>query len=330
MKNYYSILEINKKSSQKEIKKAFRKLSMKYHPDKNPGDKKAERKMVEINEAYAVLGKEKNRKKYDQQFSSSSGKKSKYPHSSPFEKHRRSKQYKNAQEFYKDYDFESFGDFINRNSNRFNNTFGEMFGVNDKASDMVGEIYITPEQAQYGCSPVFKFERVVICPYCYGNCVNHDFINCSGCQGEGQMIDEKKLRINIPPGTPNGGKIRLSEQGENGNGKIPGDLILTIVVTENGSQIKRDDLDFHQKKTIKLDKAVSGGPVTIQSPNGPLRIMVPKMVYPGKKIRVKNEGFKDLVTDKKGHVYVTFNVEFPKDPTRSEQHKIEKILSKTK
>ncbi len=331
-KDYYSILGVTKKATQAEIKKAFRKLVMKYHPDKNPDDDAAAKKMVELNEAYAIIGNEKLRKEYDQiSVATSRGKSSSskpYGYRSANENHRRSQHYKNAQEFYQEYNFESAHDFFNRTFDAFEDTFNELFGIPKSREDLIGDLYLSPDEAIKGCRKQFVFERPILCPSCYGNSVINDFMDCPTCRNIGKVLLERNLWITIPPKTPNLGRVRLKNEGAAVNNHEPGDLILTIRVTEDGKEPENPDFDFHMKMNIDLEKAVIGGPITVRPPAGPIRIQLPKWIYPGKIIRVKNEGQINPDTLKRGHLYITFGVNFPKDPTRTQQTQMEKLMEK--
>lgn len=333
MKNYYSILGVSKTASKDEIKKSFRKLIMKYHPDKNSGSESAKKKTIELNEAYAVLSNEKLRKEYDNiQTSKSSGSTGKYPYKSAYENQRRHEQYTdNPEQFYQDYIFEDFNDFINRS---FNSVFGagldDLFGFPSASEDLFSDLYLTPQEAYNGCRKLYTFEKPTLCPSCYGNSTFNDFIQCDTCKNMGKVLMERKLWITIPPLTPNHGRIRLQNEGTSMEGSIPGDLILTIYINRNGSAPENPEYNHHLEITIDLQKAIIGGPMTVQTPSGPIRIKLPKGIRPGKKLRIKNEGNINPQTLKRGHIYITFDVQFPADPTRTQQLHMDKLMKNKK
>ena len=321
MKNYYQILELTKTASADQIKKSFRKLAVKYHPDKNPGNKAAVDKMVEINEAYAVLSNAKLKKEYDAQLNQpkSTGK---YPYKSAYEDQRRQQQYKSA------YDFETFDEFINRAWDVFENEFSDLFGINSKGDDLMGDIYLTPEEAAHGCRKRFNFERVGLCRSCYGNSVTNAWMHCDTCQGSGKVMVQRQLFITVPAGVTHGGRIRLNGEGSDLGSERPGDLLLNIYINNHSQNGTSVGYDYHIEMTIDLEKAFSGGALIVNSGSGPIRINIPKRIHPGQVVRVKNKGWLNPQENTLGHLFIKFNVDFPKDPTRSEKHKMEVLLEK--
>ena len=330
MKSYYEILGVSKTATAQDIKKAFRKLAQKFHPDRNPGNQEAAKKMVQLNEAYAVIGNPKLRKEYDARMSGNvrTGKTGNGGFTSAYEDERRAKQYENAQQFYADYEFEGFNEFLNKSWSFFGDSLASMFGVTASSEDLFSDLYLTPEEAYNGCRKLFVFEKPALCHSCYGNSVWNDFYDCPVCQNHGKILVERKLWITIPPYTPNMKQLRLKSEGSAMESEQPGDLILTVYINSQGKEPERTEFNHRVEVTIDLKKAIQGGPLIVNGPTGPLRINLPKESYPGKKIRVKNEGHINMDNMKRGHLYITLNVAFPKDPTRTELDQIERLKQK--
>jgi|GEM_PF-1212400 len=331
MKDYYKILEVDKSATQKDVKKSFRKLAIKFHPDKNPGDESAATKMIEINEAYAVIGNDKLRKEYDnllagQNRNTNNGK---YPYNSAYEDQRRADQRKSGSGFYDGYVFEGFEDFLNRSWESISGGFDDLFGVKTSSEDLFSEIYLSQQEALHGCRKMFVFEKPILCTSCFGNSIHNEFINCNECLNHGKQLLERKIWITIPKMTPNHGRIRLREEGIGSENSRPGDLILTIIVTPDGREPENTELNENITVEIDLEKAIHGGPLVVQAPTGKLRIQIPKEVHPGKIIRVRNEGFVNPQNYKRGHLYVQFQVKFPTDPTRTQQMYMDRLQQKS-
>jgi len=275
-KDYYEVLGVNKKATQDEIKKAYRKLARKYHPDVNPGDKAAEEKFKEISEAYEVLSDSEKRKQYDQfgtfdfgeggfggfNFDNSGGGK-----------------------YYRTYSYGG-GDF----SKIFEDLFGKSysggssydFGGNfaQKGEDIEAEIEIDFEDAVKG---------------------GEKFLNVAG----------QTLKVKIPAGVDNGSKIRLAGKGYPGIGNAPsGNLILKIKVKEHPSYIRKGD-DLYKKVPITLKQAILGGQLETETPNGKIKIKIPPKTSSGKKFRIKGKGIKNLKTKKRGDLFLETYIVLP-------------------
>lgn len=318
MKNHYKTLGLTESASAQEIKKAFRKLAVKHHPDKNP-DKDTSAIMQGINEAYAVLSNEKLKAEYDkirkQPKSNGSGFRSQY------EDQRRRDQYA-ASQGSGGYQFEGWDEFIARSMDFFGQQWGNMFGIsNQKGADLEAELYLTPHEAMAGCTRTITFEREGLCPSCYGNSVYEKWYQCSTCKNIGKVIIQRELVVNIPPGTKIGSRLRLKQEGSDLEGEIPGDLYLNIIAPK----AVPDDPTLHETIVVNIDlqKAWIGGPVIVHGPSGPIRIKAKPKTYPGKTVRVVNEGH--MKGNTRGHLFVKFMVDWPMDPTRTEQDRINEL-----
>ena len=279
--DYYKILGVDKKASEDEIKKAYRKLARKLHPDLNPNDKEAHKKFQQINEANEVLSDPEKRKKYDQY-----GKD--WMHADQFEKQ---KQYQRSSPG-GDYTYsEGFGE------DSFSDFFASMFGGSAggrSRSRFRGEDY--QAELQLSLSDVFTTHKQTI------------------------TIGDKKIRITIPAGIENGQKIKLKGYGGQGvNGGPNGDLYITFHITNNTS-FKRDGDNLHKTVELDLYTAVLGGEVTIDTLSGKIKLKVPPETQNNTITRLKGKGFpvykKEGVF---GDLFITYQVKLPTRLTEKEK-----------
>ncbi len=277
--DYYKILGVSKSASDADIKKAYRKLARKYHPDLNPNDKEAEQKFKEINEANEVLSNVENRKKYDQY-----GKD--WKHAEEFEKAQQSqKQYNRSgsqQQYYEDFSEGDFSDF-----------FESMFGgarrgysqgqVKYRGQDFNAELHLN-------LMDVYTTHKRTL------------------------TVNGKNIRITIPAGVENGQTIKIKGHGGPGiDGGPKGDLYITFVI-ENRTPFKRDKSDLYLNKEIQLFTAVLGGEITIDTLDGKVKLNVKPETQNGAKVKLKGKGFP--VYKKQGQfgdLYVTYTIKIPKD-----------------
>lgn len=309
-KDYYQILGVPRDADEKTIKRAYRKLAAKYHPDKNKGNKEAEEKFKEINEAYQVLSDPEKRKLYDQL-------------GAEWERYQKTGGgYVNWEDFVRSYQqqfggggtryhvhfegdvedlFEGFSDFFKM----FFGGYGfRDFGVGKQRSktrkvrgnDLKTTLTITLEEAYHGTSKIIQ-------------------------------VNGEKIRIRIKPGIPSGKTLRIPEKGElppEKTGKR-GDLYLTIYV-ENHPQFLRQGDDLYMTQTIDLYTAVLGGKVTIPTLKGKVNVTIPPGTQPGKRLRLKGLGMPRYdYPSQYGDLYITIQVEIPTDLTPRERQLFEEL-----
>lgn len=300
-KDYYKILGIERTASQEDIKKAFRKLAVKYHPDKNPGDKKAEEKFKEVNEANDVLSDPEKRKKYDQfgenwaHFSEGASKGNSY--SNPFGRGPRGgQQYYNINEE----DFENaFG------GGGFSDFFGNAFGKSGQGrksgpvtgNDLQAEMVISFEEAYRGANKIFN-------------------------------LNNQALSIKLKPGIADGQVLKLKGRGAfRVAGGAKGDLYLTIRVQENPS-FKRVDNDLYSELNLDLYTAVLGGKVTINTLSGNISMDIPAGTQNDKVLRLRGKGMPYYNDQGKfGDLYVTVKVKIPSSLSDKEKKLFEELAS---
>jgi curved DNA-binding protein len=281
-KDYYKILGVTKTASQDEIKKAFRKLAIKYHPDKNPGDKKAEEKFKEINEANEVIGDPEKRKKYDELGQNWK----QYQH--------QGNQYTSAGQRRQNYrDFEGAGEF----SDFFESFFGSSFsGFGErqqtrsrKGSDFSAEMELTLHDVFYGAT-----KQVT--------------------------IDGQRVNLKIKPGTREGQVLRMKGKGSAGSGGgASGDLLITVrIISDPHFERRGDDLYFDQHLDVIV--AVLGGKISIQGFDKTLSMSIPAGTDSNKVFRLKGMGMPVFENpEERGDAYVRMILRVPKDLNEQEK-----------
>jgi curved DNA-binding protein len=302
-KDYYKILGVDKTATQDEIKKAFRKLAIKYHPDKNKGDKKSEEKFKEINEANEVLGDKEKRKKYDELGSNwnsyqQSGQQGGFDWSrytgGNFENGGRGSSFSFEGDLNDLFGGTGYSDFFERifgggftSSQRGRKSSGRKAAIY-KGSDYTSIIEITLEEAYKGVSKIFK-------------------------------IDSQSIKLNIKPGIKDGQVLKLEGKGSPGTGGGPsGDLLLTIKVL-NDNIFRRDGDDLHSALSVDLYTAVIGGKIDVKTLKGKIKLDIPKGTNNGKILRLPNMGMpKYGRSNEFGDLYFKIDVQIPQNLSEKE------------
>ncbi len=338
-RDYYEVLGVDRNADEATIKKAYRVLAKKYHPDANPGDKEAEKKFKEASEAYAVLSDAEKRKQYDQfghaAFDGSAG--------------------GGAGGF----DFSGmdmgdifgdiFGDFFGGGSRSRRANNGPMKGANIRTS-----IRITFEEAVFGCEKEIELVLKDECKTCHGSGAKpgtsketcpkcggkgkvvysqqslfgmvQNVQSCPDCNGTGQIIKEKcpdcrgtgyiaskkKIQVSIPAGIDDGQSVRIREKGEPGvNGGPRGDLLVEVVVSRHPI-FQRQDMNIYSTAPISFAQAALGGEVRINTVDGDVLYEVKPGTQTDTKIRLKGKGVPSLRNKAvRGDQYVTLVVQVP-------------------
>ncbi|MDX1975895.1 MAG: molecular chaperone DnaJ [Rickettsiales bacterium] len=339
-KDYYELLGVSRTASADELKKAYRKLAMQYHPDRNPGDKKAEEKFKEINQAFDILQDEQKRAAYDR-----------YGHDAFTQGG--SNGPGGAGGGAAGFDFGA----------GFADIFEDLFGMGgggrrggggaerqSRGADLRYDLKITLEEAFKGKQETIKVTTSVACEACSGSgaekgtkpticptCSGSGRIRasqgfftlertCHGCQGTGKIIKdpcrkcagsgrtrkEKTLSVNIPAGVEDGTRIRLSGEGEVGErGGAPGDLYIFISVKPH-SLFKRDGADLHCEVPMKMTTAALGGTVEVPTiDGGRVKVTIPEGTQSGHQFRLRSKGMSVLRSSHRGDMYLHTLVETP-------------------
>lgn len=270
--DYYKVLGVNKKASEGEIKKAYRKLARKYHPDLNPNDKEAERKFKEVNEANEVLSHPENRKKYD-----SYGKD--WKHAEEFEKARQQQTHQSRQRPRSaNYSEEDFSDF-----------FGSMFGGSGG-----GRRNVTFRGQDFNATLQLDLKDVYQ--------THKRTINVNG----------KNIRLTIPAGVKNGQTIRIKGYGGEGvNGGPKGDLKITFEI-QNHSTFKRDGNNLYATVDLDMYTAILGGDLLLDSFDGKVKLKISPETQNGTQVKLKGKGFPVYKKEGQfGDLIITFNIKIP-------------------
>ena len=291
--DYYKILDVTKSATEAEIKKAYRKLARKYHPDLNPNDKEAEKKFKEINEANEVLSNAENRKKYDKY-----GKD--WQHADEFEKagydpnQQRTRQQSSSD--FSGSDFSGFGgDF---SGSDFSDFFNSMYGSAGRSSR---------GQAKYRGQD-FNAELQL------------DLASAYTTHKQNLAVNGKNIRITIPAGVENGQIIKIPGHGGPGaNGGPNGDLYITFNI-ENNSDFKREGNNLYSDVDLDLYTAILGGEVYVNTFDGKVKIKVPAETQTGAKVKLKGKGFPVYKKENQfGDLYITYNVKTPTKLSQKEK-----------
>ncbi len=352
--DYYSILGVSRNSSADEIKKAYRKLAIKYHPDKNPDNKEAEDKFKEISEAYEVLSDATKKSRYDQVghdaytrkggggFGGGAG------GFDPF-----------------DIFAQAFGG--GDGGGIFDSFFGGGGGGNrnrpSKGADLRYDLELTFDEAVFGCTKEINITKPTTCDRCSGDgaepgssrstcgrcggsgsvTVSQGFFNvrqsCPACSGSGQVIEKKcttcrgqgtvnkseKIEFKIPAGVDTGSRMRVSGKGEAGNlGGPAGDLYIVFHVQDH-DLFERDRDDIHCEVPISFAKATLGGEVEIPTIAGPTKIKITAGTQNGTRQRLRGKGVPSARGGSRGDHYVHLKVEVPRNLNKEQREALEKF-----
>ena len=317
-KDYYSVLGIDRTSNEEQIKKAYKKLALKYHPDRNKNDKKAEEKFKEINEAYQVLGDQEKKSQYDtfgtvNPNAGSGGFSGGFPGGFP-----------DLDDLIND--FFGGGRSNSRRTKRENSQY--------KGRDLRFDVSISFDEAVKGIKKNISLRRArtyKVCKACNGtgelNYSQGMFSvsrTCGSCGGAGAFADDtenKKLEVKIPAGVDNGTRLRMSGEGDAGINNGPsGDLYIDIAV-DGHPFFKREDENILCEVPISISNAVLGGSIEIPTLEGTSDLKIPAGVQPGQLMRLKGKGIKILNRESYGDLYVKLNIVIPKT-VNSKQKKL--------
>jgi molecular chaperone DnaJ len=294
-KNFYALLGVSENSTDEEIKKAYRKLALKLHPDKNPGDKRAEDKFKEITQAYEILGDLKKRKQYDNELRAAAA----------FQQHRRKPHDAAAESppFFEDFKEESFQE-------TFSDLFGDLFGGKQskrgtRGADLKYNLMLSLEEASLGAEKTISFVRK-----------------------RGNVDETAKIAVMVPAGVRNGQKLKLRGEGDVSASGVAGDL---FVITS----IKPHPLFVVEDTSIKLDyplsltEAVLGGEVRVPTLTGTVGLTIPPQTTSGKIFRLKGKGLPNLSGSGSGDMFVRILVDIPQGLSAKQKELLKQFESET-
>jgi len=342
-RDYYEVLGISREASEQEIKSSYRKMAMKYHPDKNPGNKEAEEQFKEAAEAYSVLGDREKRGLYDR-----------YGHSGVGS-------YSGAEGF-SGFNPDMFADFSDVLGSFF---FGDIFGSGNRrrrtgparGSDLQYHLQITLQEAIKGTEKEIAIPRMDGCETCQGSgsnspqgkttCTtcngygqvryNQGFVtiarscpNCSGtgqvlrdpcksCNGAGRIEKKVMLNVKVPPGVDTGNRLKLKAEGEAGmRGGLPGDLYVLVEVIEH-PVFSRKGFDLFCEKEVSMFQASLGDQITIQTPDGDETLKILEGTQPGSVLTLRGKGVPYVNSYGRGDLHIAIKVKIPTNLTAPEK-----------
>jgi molecular chaperone DnaJ len=328
-RDYYEVLGVNRDASEDDLKKSYRKLAMKYHPDRNPDNPKAEEHFKEAKEAYEVLSDQAKRAAYDQ-----------YGHAGVDPQ-----------------SAAGFGAGAGGFADAFGDIFGEIFGQRGqrgaggvyRGSDLRYNLEITLEQAARGTETKIRIPTMTPCDTCHGSgakvgtqpttcptCKGHGQVRmqqgffsiqqtcsrchgsgrivpdpCGTCRGAGRVKQQKTLAVKIPAGVDQGDRIRLSGEGESGvNGGPPGDLFVQLTIKPH-AVFNRDHDDLHCEMPVSFATAALGGEIEIPTLDGAAKLRIPNETQSGKAFRLRGKGIKGVRSHERGDLFCHVVVETP-------------------
>ena len=323
-KDYYNILGVKRDASEADIKKAYRRLARKHHPDVNPGDKSAEARFKEINEAHEVISNSEKRRKYDQYGDQ-------WQHADQFAK--TGAQGAPFQGFNTE-DGQSFR-YEGDGDADINSIFGDLFqGFGTRTSSRRSRarrgqnvdysVEITLEEAYHGANRVLTLEAEEPCPSC-GGAGKIQNLPCSVCRGAGTRRRLKQLEVKIPAGVRNGSRVRIAGQGEQGYGGGPsGDLYLVTSLKPHRIFERKED-DLYVEVTVPFTLAVLGGEAEIPTPKGKIALKIPPETQNGRVFRLAGQGMPHLGNSAKGDLMATIKVVLPTNLSAEEKKLFEQL-----
>lgn len=361
-KDFYEILGVSKSASQDEIKKAYRKVAMQFHPDRNPGDKGSEDKFKEAAEAYEILSDTDKRAQYDRfghQAFSGGGRGGGFNGGGM-----------NTEDIFNQFgdifgDESPFGSFFGGGNGRRSSGGGRSQGV--KGSNLRIKIKLNYEEMAKGASKIVKVKKYVPCTTCSGSgakdkssvqtcgtCsgsgqvrrVQNTFLGqmqtvttcptcngegstiankCTACKGEGRVYGEETVTIEIPAGVQEGMQLSMNGKGNSGErGGANGDLII-LIEEEAHAQLHRDGLNVAFDLHISFPEAVFGTNIEVPTIDGKAKIKIPPGTQSGKIFRLKGKGFPSVNSYEKGDQLIHVNIWTPQTVTSEEKAMLEKM-----
>jgi len=348
-RDYYEVLGISRTGSDNEIKSAYRKLAMKYHPDRNPGDKAAEDRFKEAAEAYAILADPEKRSLYDRfghaGVSSAAG----------------------AGAGFDPTVFTGFEDILGGLGDIFG--FGDIFGGSrrrggpQRGADLRYDLEISFEEAAHGTETTIQIPRQETCETCTGSgaapgtspsvcsmCRGQGQIRrqqgfftvattcpqcrgtgrtiskpCQTCRGAGRVNKERKITVKIPAGIATGQQLRLQGEGESGAAGGPSGHLYVVIHVQEHEFFRRDGTNLFCEIPVNFPTVVLGGDVQVPTLDGSETVKIPDGTSTGTTLRLRGKGLPDVNGRGRGDLFVTVQVRTPKKLTREQRHLLEQL-----
>ena len=348
-RDYYEVLGVEKSASADDIKKAYRKLAMKYHPDRNPGDHAAEEKFKEAAEAYAILADSEKRSLYDR-----------FGHAGV-------KSAAGAGAGFDPSVFQEFGDFADILGNMFG--FGDLFGGSrrrggpQRGADLRYDLEISFIESARGAETAIQIPRQENCESCHGSgaapgsspttcpqCRGQGQVRfqqgfftvartcpqcrgagkivtkpCATCHGAGRVAKERKITVKIPPGIATGQQLRLQGEGEAGSAGGPAGHLYVVVHVQEHEFFRRDGVNLFCEIPVNFTTVALGGDIQVPTLDGPEMVRVPEGTQTGTTLRLKGKGMPDVGGRGRGDLFATVQVKTPKKLTRDQRRLLEQL-----
>jgi molecular chaperone DnaJ len=345
-RDYYEVLGVARTANEGELKSAYRKQAMQFHPDRNPGDKKAEEKFKEAAEAYAVLADPGKRAAYDR-----------FGHAGVSA----------AAGAGAGFDPETFGDFADILGNMFG--FGDLFGGGrrhggpQRGADLRYDLEITFLESATGAEPTIQIPRQETCDTCNGSgaAAGSSPTTCSMCRGQGQVrrqqgfftiavtcpqcrgagrtiakpcqtchgagrvTQERKIKVKIPPGISDGQQLRLQNEGEAGASGGPSGHLYVVIHVQEHEFFRREGNHLFCEVPVNFTTLALGGEIVVPTLDGPERTKVPDGTQTGTTLRLRGKGMPDVNGRGRGDLLVTVQVQTPKKLNKEQRHLLEQL-----
>ncbi|MCX6572853.1 MAG: molecular chaperone DnaJ [Candidatus Aminicenantes bacterium] len=348
-KDYYRVLGMPRDAPAEDIKKAYRQMALKHHPDRNPGSKEAEERFKEAAEAYSVLGDPEKRSVYD----------------------RFGAEGLRGQGF-SGFDASVFGDFEDILGNFFGFNLGDIFGGRargrggarrSRGHDLAVELEIGLEEAAAGLEREIKLTRAETCQACHGSkrkagtrpsacpacggrgqvryqqgfftmartcprCQGGGEINpspCEACQGRGHTREKRTLKVRIPAGVDEGSRLRLVGEGEAGDEDMPAGDLYVVTRVRKHAFFERDGNDLVCEVPVSFTQAALGARVEIPTLEGPEILKLPAGTQPGEIVRLKGKGIQDVSGRRRGDLFVKVLVRTPENLSKDQKALLAKL-----
>jgi molecular chaperone DnaJ len=344
-RDYYEVLGVSRTAAEGELKSAYRKLAMQYHPDRNPGDKKAEEKFKEAAEAYAVLADASKRAAYDRFGHAGVGA---------------------AAGAGAGFDPETFGDFADILGNMFG--FGDLFGGRrrggpQRGADLRYDLEISFLESATGAEPTIQIPRQETCETCKGSgaaagsaptvcsmCRGQGQVRrqqgfftiavtcpqcrgagktvakpCQTCQGAGRVTQERKIKVKIPAGISNGQQLRLQNEGEGGVAGGPSGHLYVVIHVQEHEFFRREANHLFCEVPVNFTTLALGGEIVVPTLDGEERMKVPDGTQTGTTLRLRGKGMPDVSGRGRGDLLITVQVQTPKKLSKEQRQLLEQL-----
>jgi len=344
-RDYYEVLGVSRSAAEGELKSAYRKLAMQHHPDRNPGDKKAEEKFKEAAEAYAVLADASKRAAYDRFGHAGVGA---------------------AAGAGAGFDPETFGDFADILGNMFG--FGDLFGGRrrggpQRGADLRYDLEISFLESATGAEPTVQIPRQETCETCKGSgaaagstptvcsmCRGQGQVRrqqgfftiavtcpqcrgagktvakpCQTCQGAGRVTHERKIKVKIPAGISNGQQLRLQNEGEAGMSGGPAGHLYVVIHVQEHEFFRREGNHLFCEVPVNFTTLALGGEIVVPTLDGTERMKVPDGTQTGTTLRLRGKGMPDVSGRGRGDLLITVQVQTPKKLSKEQRHLLEQL-----